>query len=109
MELGLELILQTPLFSVPQGLWTPNLAGWSLRMREPHPQNHVTPRYCGHVTSKKRYIFTFTRPMITKLSRVVTLDEENPPRKSRDTLTKWSCDKQKIVYLHFRKTCGPQT
>ena len=28
LELELELILQTPLFPVPLGLWTPNLAGW---------------------------------------------------------------------------------
>ena len=28
LELELELIQQTPLFPVPLGLWTPNLAGW---------------------------------------------------------------------------------
>ena len=70
LELKLELILQTPL--VPQGLWTPNLAGWWLRMRGAHLQSHVTLRYRGHVTNKKRYISTFTRAMDPKLSMVVT-------------------------------------
>ena len=37
-----------------QGLWTPNLAGWYLRMRGPHPQCHVTLQHCGHLTNKKR-------------------------------------------------------
>ena len=29
-------------FPFSQGLWTPNLAGWWLRMRGPHLQSHVT-------------------------------------------------------------------
>ena len=41
-------------------------------MRGPHPQSHVTLRYCGHVTNKKQYISTFTRPMYPKLDNVVT-------------------------------------
>ena len=28
-------------------------------MREPHPQSHVTLRYCGHVTSKKTLYLRF--------------------------------------------------
>ena len=44
-----------------QGLWTPNLAGWWLKLRGPHPQSHVRLRYRGHVTNKK-HISTFTRP-----------------------------------------------
>ena len=42
LELELELILQTSLFPVPLDLRTPNLAGWWLRKRGPHPQSHVT-------------------------------------------------------------------
>ena len=53
-------------------LRTPNLAGWWFRMRGPHPPSHVTLRYRGHVTNKKRYISTSTRPMDSKLSKVVT-------------------------------------
>ena len=34
-----------------QGLWTPNLAGWGLRMRGLHPQSHEILRYRGHVTN----------------------------------------------------------
>ena len=41
-------------------------------MRGPHPQSHVTLRYHGHVTNKKRYISTFTRSVGSKLSRVAT-------------------------------------
>ena len=41
-------------------------------MRGPHPQNYVTLRYCGHVTDKKRYMSTFTKPMDPKLSGVVS-------------------------------------
>ena len=41
MELELKQIQQTPLFTVPKGLWAPNLAGWWFRMRELHPQSHV--------------------------------------------------------------------
>ena len=40
-------------------------------MRGPHPQSHVTLCYRGHVTNKKRYNSTFTKPMDPKLSRVV--------------------------------------
>ena len=52
LKLKLVLILQPPLFPVPLGLWTPNLAGWWFRIRRPHPQSHVILRYRGHVTNK---------------------------------------------------------
>ena len=60
------------IFPVPLGSWTPNFAGWWLRMRGLHPQSHVTSRYHGHVTNQKRYISSFTRSMDLKLDRVVT-------------------------------------
>ena len=114
LALELKLIWETPFFSVPLGLWTPKFAGWWLRMRETHPQSHVTPYIMvtwqiknvisllsrglwsanlagwwprtrwphlkghvthqpnGHVTNQKRYISTFSRPMDSKLSRLVT-------------------------------------
>ena len=46
-----------------QGLWIPNLAGWWLWMKGPHPQSHLTYQPHDHVTNQKRYISTFTRPM----------------------------------------------
>ena len=49
-----------------QGIYTPNLAGWWLRMRKPHPQSHVTHWPLNHVTTQRRYIITFTRPMYPK-------------------------------------------
>ena len=36
-----------------QGLWTPDLAGWWLRMREIHPRSHVTLQLRDHVTNQK--------------------------------------------------------
>ena len=47
------------------------LRGWWLRMREPHPQSHVIHRPLGHVTTQRRYISTFIRPMDPKLSRTL--------------------------------------
>ena len=109
LELELELILQTPLFPVPLGLWTPNLAGWWFRMRGPHPQSDVILRCRGHVTNKKRYISVFTRSMHLKLSWMVTYNEGTSPTKSSDKSTKWSRDKWKTLCLHFHKAYGPQT
>ena len=54
-------------------------------------------------------ILTFTRPMYPKFRRVVTQDEGTPPTKLRDTLTTWSRDNSKMLYLHFRKAYGSQT
>ena len=56
-----------------QGLWTPNLAGWWFRMKEPHPQSHVTHRPHGHAANQRCYISTFTRPMDPKLSRILVI------------------------------------
>ena len=47
-------------------------------MRGPHPPSYVTLQYRGHVTNKKRYIFTFTRPMGPKLSRLRGLRMRGP-------------------------------
>ena len=48
-----------------QGLYTPDLAGWWFRMREPHQQSHET--------TQRRYISTFIRPMDPKLSRILVI------------------------------------
>ena len=77
-------------------------------MKEPHPQSHVTHHPSGHMTNQRRYITTFARPMDPKLSRVLAQDEGTPSTMSRDTLTMWSRDKLKLLYLHFLKTCGYQ-
>ena len=44
-----------------QALCTPKLGGRCLRMREPHPQSHVTHQPLGHVTTQIRYISTFNK------------------------------------------------
>ena len=49
-----------------QGLWTPNLTRWWLRMTGPHPQSHGAHRTRGHVTNEKRYISTLKRSMFSK-------------------------------------------
>ena len=78
-------------------------------MSGPHPQSHLTLRYSGHVTNKKRYNSTFTRPMYPKRCSVLTQGERTAPAKSRDTLTLWSRDKSNVLYLYFHKAYGPQT
>ena len=112
LELELELILQTPLFLVPLGLWTPNLAGWWFRMRGPHPQSHVILRYRGHVTNKKCYISTFTRPMDPKLIRVVTYDERTSPAKShrshRSHRSRGHVSSQNISFPHSQVPRSPK-
>ena len=72
-------------------------------MRGPHSQSHVTLQYCGHVTNKKHYISTFTRPMDSKLNNVMTQDDGTPSTKSRGTSSAWSCDKQKTLYFYIKK------
>ena len=62
------------------------LAVWWLMMRRPHPQNHVTLEYRGHMTNKKRFIYTFTRSIEPM----------------------WSPDKRKTLYFHIRKAHGPK-
>ena len=59
------------IFSLSQGLWTPNLAGWGLQMRGPH-SSHVIHQSSAHVKNLKYFIFNFTSPKAHKLSRVVT-------------------------------------
>ena len=46
-----------------QGLCTPNLGEWWLRMRESHPQSHMTHRPLGHVTTQGHYISTFIKDL----------------------------------------------
>ena len=58
---------------------------------------------------KKVYTCTSTIPMATKLGKMVTYCWKTPPTKSCDLLIKWSRDKCKILYLHFRNTYGHQT
>ena len=53
----------------------PKLAGWSLMMRGPHPQSHVTHQPSGHVTNRKWYISTFKIPVYPKFRRVLTHHE----------------------------------
>ena len=53
--------------SLSLGLWTPNLAGRRFGIRGPHPQSHATHQPSGHVTNRKRYIFTFATPVDSKL------------------------------------------
>ena len=72
------------------------------------PTIDVKPQYRGHVTNKKRYISTFTKPMDPKLSRIVTYDEGTSLTKSRDTWITWSRVKSKTFYLHIHKDLGPQ-
>ena len=60
--------IKNVIFPFSLGLWTPNLAGCRLKMKGPHPQNHMTLQHHGHLTN----ISTFIWRVDSKLSRVVT-------------------------------------
>ena len=94
--------IKSVIFPFSQGLWTPNVAGCRLKMKGPHPQNHMTLQHHGHLTNKK-HISTFIWRVDSKLSRVVTWDEGTPPTKSHETSIAWSHGKSKVFYFHFRK------
>ena len=47
--------------------------------------------------------------MDPKLSGVVTLDDEKPPIKSRDTSIVWSRDKSKVFCFPFHKAQSPHS
>ena len=79
--------IKTVISSLSQGLWIPNLAGWWLRIRGPHPQTHMTLQYRGHVTNKKSYTSTFTRPMNRKLSRLVIYLQIHATHRPRGHMT----------------------
>ena len=72
-------------------------------MREPHPRSHVTLQYCGHVTNKKRYISTSTRPMDSKLSKVVNLGWGNLKYKVTWHIEHVATWQIITLYLHFHK------
>ena len=63
-------------------------------MRGSHPGSHVT--------NEKRYVSIFTRPMDTKLSRVVTQDKGT--FRSRGHVAN-----KKALYLHFHNAEETQT
>ena len=68
----------------------PNLAGWRLRMRRPHPQSHVTLRYRGHMTNKN-ITHSLTQGLWTpNLAGWWLRIRETPTAKSRDTSIVWS-------------------
>ena len=58
--IGIGIDITNDIVSSSIRLRIPNLAGWQLRMRGPHPKSHVTLWYRGHVTNKKRYNSFFT-------------------------------------------------
>ena len=56
---------------ISNSIRTPNVAGWQLRIRGPHPQCHATLQLCDHVKNQKYFIFTFTRRKAHEFNRVV--------------------------------------
>ena len=92
-----------------QGLWTPNLVNWWLRMWGRHPQSQVTLQYRDHATNRKCYVSTFIRPMHPKLNWVVTSDERTSPTKSRDTSITWSLFKSKRFISTFTRPTAAKT
>ena len=95
--------------SLSEGLWIPNLAGWWLRMRGPHPQSHVTQ---DHVVlwQIKNVIYPHSQgSWPPKIGRVLTQDEGTSPKKSRYTSILQSRDNSKTSYFLNHKACDLQT
>ena len=67
----------------------------------------MTHQIRGHVTCKKRYISTLTRPMDPKLSRLVTQDEETYPQ-SQVTLRYRSHVTRKRYISTFTRPIDPK-
>ena len=65
----------------------------------PH-QSHVTLWLSTHVANKKRYISTVTKPMASKLKKMVGQDERTIPTKSCDTLITTN---KKYYTFNFRR------
>ena len=81
------------IFPLSYIIWTPNVAGWWLRIKESHPQSHVTLRLCGQVTNQKYFVLNFTRHKVHQLSRMVARmrrplpTSHVPPRSCRHETT----------------------
>ena len=59
-------------------------------MKKCYPQSHITRCYVdklGHMTNKNRYISISTRPVATKLDRMLAYDKESNVR-----LFAWSAE-----------------
>ena len=62
----------------------------------------MTYRQCGDGANQKRSISTFTNPWSQKLGRILTQDEEGPPKKSCDTLISQPHEKSNTSYFWWR-------
>ena len=56
-------------------------------LKDVWPSNHLV--IWGHVTNQKRNIFSSAMHAVTKLGRLLTDSEVNPPMKSKDSLITW--------------------
>ena len=107
MQLELELILQTPFFAVPLGLWIPDLPGWSLRMIGSHPQSHVTLQYVMTWQIKTGMSPLSQEPWSPEFSSVVT-KMRGPHPQSHLTHQTSGYRRNKTRY-HFQKAYELQT
>ena len=79
---------------IGSGIWTPNLPGWWLRMREPHPQIHETHESRGYLVTLYFHIHKVLGP-------------QNGKSHPKGYVTLWSCSHMTIHKRHISWTTGP--
>ena len=93
--------LKNVIFPLSEGLCTPNVAGWWLRMREPHLQSHVKYRSRGRVSSQNVLSPHLQGPWSPKLVRC-WFRMRNPTQK----VTWQLCGHVKNQNRHISSTAG---
>ena len=99
---------QKTLSLLSQGLWTPNLADWWLKMTG--PTHKFTWQFNIVVTWQiKNVISPLSQDLwILSLASSWLKTRQPPPTNSRDTLITCLGNKSKTFYLHIHKPHGPQ-
>ena len=86
-----------------QGVWTPDLAAWWLRMREPHPQSHVTHEPSGYVKHQRCYTSTFPRLWIPNLADWWLRMKRHPPQSQVKYRSSGQVTNQKYFIFTFTR------
>ena len=83
-----------------QGPRLPNLAGWWLRMKASHQQNHVTLRSRGHVKNKKKVLSPLSQGLWTSNLARWQLVMREPHPQSHSTI-------QSVVIWQIKNVISP--
>ena len=100
--------------SLSRDLWLLDLTERWLMIRN-HMSNHKATNSFDHVVTwvhvanTLRYTFTSTKPIATKLDRVMACIKEPPPPNWHCSLITWPCVISLTFYLQSQKFYGHQT